>query len=110
MSRDEELLMKAASSARLPWFSPDAEPEHVYRTDSQEQIDKCCNCTKEYCVNCVAGCNSDLIGRPQKGDSNSFAELMLRGLSMQQVCDALGIGRATFYRYKNQLNMKGAIA
>lgn len=112
MSRDDELLIRSALSARLPWLSADAEiePEYMYSTDPQELIDQCCNCTKAYCVNCIAGYNTEALGRPPKGDANSFAELIRCGLSMSQVCKALGIGKSTFYRYKSELNMKGAIA
>lgn len=107
--REEEMLIKAAMSARLPWLSPDAEFSMAYTMDSQELIDKCCNCTREYCINCIAGCTHGVSGRPKK-DTNSFAELIKRGLSMSQVCEALGIGKATFYRYKQELIGKGAIA
>lgn len=109
MSRDEELLMKAALSARLPWFSPDAEPEYAYRTDPQEQIDKCCSCPNAVCINCLSGRKSDHRGRDEKlSDPSVFIQLIAEGLSVKQVCATLGIGRKTFYNYKNKL--KGAIA
>lgn len=112
MSRDEELLMKAALSARLPWFSPDAEPEYAYRTDPQDLIDRCCCCSRSECIDCISGRKAEHAGNPyggqNKADINKFADMILNGLTMSQVCSALGIGRSTFYNYKNKL--KGAIA
>ena len=95
-------------AARLPWLSPDAEPEGVFQTDSQELIDRCCRCTHSECVDCIAGRKQSQNGRPKKADMNTFADLMLKGFDRKQICSALGIGKGTFYNYKNQL--KGAIA
>ena len=111
MSRDDELLVRAALSARLPWLSPDAEPEYGYSTDPQELIDKCCNCPCADCVDCIGGGKKTRKGRPSAAnDLTAFAKLVMDGISVNQVCAILGIGRSTFYNYKNQLNMKGAIA
>ena len=108
MSRDEELLIKSARHARVPWLSPDAEFSVKYSYDSQEQIDRCCNCSKETCVNCIAGGKQDIHGSYKKADPAVFTQLVTEGLSVKQICSALGIGRTTFYTYKN--NMKGAYA
>lgn len=110
--RDEELLVKAAMTARLPWFSPDAEPEYIFQTDPPELIEKCCNCTESDCVNCIAGMKHLETGRPKNANKTSlsdFTELLTRGLNREQVCSLLGIGRATFYNYKNKI-LKGAMA
>ena len=109
MSRDDELLVKAALYARLPWLSPDAEPEYAYPTDPQELIDKCCNCPNEDCVDCISGRKrAHPGGSSKRAELSVFIQLVTEGLSMKQVCNALGIGKRTFYNYKNQ--MKGAIA
>ncbi len=108
--REEEMLIKAAMSARLPWLSPDAEPEYVYTIDPPELIDKCCHCSKSVCVNCIGGEKQDRAGQPKKADLLVFAKLVKDGLSVRQVCENLGIARGTFYNYKNQLIMKGALA
>lgn len=107
--REEEMLIRAAMSARLPWLSPDAEPEYTYTVDPQELIEQCCHCSKAVCVNCIAGEKQERKGGSQKkADITTFADLFRRGLTMQQVCDSLGIGKRTFYNYRNQL--KGALA
>ena len=108
--RDEEMLIRAAMSARLPWLSPDAEYDMAYTMDTQEQIDQCCCCTMEYCVNCMGGGKHERRGRPRIDDSDSFAEMVKRGSPMSQICEALGIGKRTFYRYKSELIRKGALA
>ena len=111
---EEEMLIRAALKARLPWFSLDAEPEFMFITDSQETIDKCCCCTKAVCINCVEGGKQTHAGNPyggkKKADISVFADLIRDGLSMKQVCELLGIGRATFYNYRKQLIAKGAMA
>ena len=106
--REEELLIRAAMAARLPWLSPDAEPELVYKTDSQELIDKCCHCMHSECVDCIAGRTHEHVGQPTKTDRNTFADLLLKGFGREQICSVLGIGDRTYYRYKKL--MKGAIA
>lgn len=108
--RDEELLIRAAMSARLPWLSPDAEYSMVYTMDTQEQIDQCCHCSRDVCVNCIAGGKQGFIGSQKKADLSMFAQLVRDGLSVRQVCESLGIKRSTFYNYRNQLGMKGALA
>lgn len=110
--REEETLIKAAMCARLPWLSPDAEPEYIFQTDPPELIEKCCHCTRSDCVDCIAGMKYSQCGRPKNSNKVSlsdFTELLTRGLNREQVCSLLGIGRATFYNYKNQL-LKGAMA
>ena len=107
--REEEMLIRAAMSARLPWLSPDAEYDMAYTMDTQEQIDQCCCCTREYCVNCIAGGKHVNQGRPRI-DTDSFADMVRRGSPMAQICEALGIGKRTFYRYKSELIGKGALA
>ena len=105
------MLIRAAMSARLPWLSPDAEPEYLYTVDPPELIEKCCCCSKATCVNCIAGGKHEHSGGSQKkADLSVFAQLIRDGLSVKQVCTALGIGKQTFYNYKNQLNLKGALA
>lgn len=107
---EKEALVYSAMSARLPWLSPDAEFSMVYTMDSQEQIDQCCRCTREHCVNCIAGGKQSFVGSEKKADISVFAQLVRDGLSVSQICEALGIKRSTFYNYRNQLSMKGAIA
>lgn len=111
--RDEELLVKAAMTARLPWFSPDAEPEYIFQTDPPELIEKCCHCTESDCVNCIAERKYEPTGKskgkPRKAEQTAFIQLITEGLSVKQVCAALGIGRRTFYNYKNKI-LKGATA
>lgn len=109
---EEEMLIKAAMSARLPWFSSDAELEYTFKTDPPELIEKCCHCTQADCVNCIANMTHEKQGRPKgtkKADLASFAYLLTKGLSQEQVCSLLGIGKRTFYNYKNQV-LKGAFA
>jgi len=110
--REEEMLIKAAMAARLPWLSPDAEPEYVFVTDPPELIEKCCHCSRAECVDCIANREYEHAGNPygkqRKADIKTFADLLLKGFDRQQVCSALGIGNRTFYNYKNQL--KGAMA
>lgn len=109
--REEEMLIRAALSARLPWFSLDAEPEYRYTTDPQETIDKCCRCTRAKCSNCIEkGVKRTHAGQPRKVDATVFAELITKGLPVKQICELLGIGRATFYNYRNELIRKGATA
>lgn len=107
--REEEMLIKAAMAARLPWNSLDAEPEYVFVTDPPELIEKCCHCSKAVCVNCIAGGKRERKGGSQKkADLSVFTQLVRDGFSAKQVCMTLGIGKQTFYNYKNQL--KGALA
>lgn len=107
--REEEMLVRAAMSARLPWLSPDAEPEYTYTVDPQELIEQCCHCSKAVCVNCIAGEKQERKGGSQKkADLSVFTQLVRDGFSAKQVCMTLGIGKRTFYNYRNQL--KGALA
>jgi hypothetical protein len=108
--REEEILIRAALSARLPWFSPDAEPDICYTIDPQETIDRCCNCQRAKCINCIDNVTHDHAGHPRKVDIIVFASLLREGLPMKQVCKLLGIGKQTFYNYRNELIGKGATA
>lgn len=63
---DQEELIRQASNASLPWKSVDCMERdfggsislvmksEVAQRDSQQLIDKCLNCKRQYCTNCLS--------------------------------------------------------
>lgn len=61
----EDMLIKSARGATLPWKSMDAlPPVKIGRAmDSQAQIDKCLSCSKCDCTNCLHGRKSKYVSK-----------------------------------------------
>lgn len=71
-----------------------------YYSEPQENIEKCMNCPLPECVNCLAGgkTTATKAGRPRTVSAERLQEMIALGISAQEVCEALGISKSTFYR------------
>ena len=103
-------LLSLVYNAVLPWKSVDSvefpEPETY---DSQADIDACCFCHRAECVNCLGGGKRVSRGGSEKRfDIEKFVELIRNNHNEKEVCEASGMSRATYFRYK-KLYAKGEL-
>ena len=95
----QDNLIKAVSHAVLPWAI--GEKLNVQSWDTQEQIDKCCNCCFAECTNCVA-MEKSKGGKGNKRDITKFAELYAKGVPKNQICAMLEISVRSYYNMVKQ--------
>lgn len=97
MNMPEKKLIGSAYSAVLPWDSIDALQPFSIATDSQELIDKCCNCPYADCYNCLSG-------RARKEPKYyRFIDLFEKHMSREDICSELKISRKSYFNYRNKL-------
>ena len=87
---------------RYPWNSVDSLDSTVsFSCEPQQDIQDCLNCTRSRCNNCKESKNP--CNQRRKLDSNLslFEKLVRLQKSRQQICNELGISRATYYNYAN---------
>ncbi len=93
---EKEVLIKQTRRASLPWRGRKAKtkPQEYKQIDSPARISKCLTCGFSECVNCYVD------------KKKAFAILLESGMKRIEICNALSIGKQTFYNYKTEL--KGA--
>ena len=94
----QEELVKAVANAVLPWNI--GEKINVPTWDTQEQIEKCCNCCFADCTDCLS--MKKTVGRGNKRDTTMFDQMFSKGESRVQICNTLGISKATYFRMVKQ--------
>lgn len=107
MSEFTKGFMNSVINAKLPWNSLDACDSVAFiHTDSQERINKCCECSLPECVDCLSSAYKQRQGRVRKRqsiDHNRLDALIRMGVSKNEVCSLIGCSRQTYYRAKNKL-------
>lgn len=89
-------LISAARHAAVPGYSRRKKAQKEYeQEDSPERISKCLTCRFSDCVNCYTD------------KRNAFEVLFKSGMNRASICNALSIGKQTFFNYKKQI-AKGA--
>ena len=112
--RNMESTMRSHKRRRKERMENRVEPEEpIHTCDSPEQIQKCLNCTKPDCDNCLRfGYKGDGFRKPMvllKDIRADLVNAIKRGDRHKQICSQFNISSSTLSRWVRQLKEEGAL-